>query len=147
MIEETKLLQEIKGDLFTADLKYTLAHCVGNDFLMGKGIAVEFKKRYKNVDFLKENSKGVGTALYLKSVNHNLFYLVTKPYSARSKPTYSSLKLSLIDMFKQLKNKKLEYLAIPKIGSGLDKLEWDKVKKIINEINSNYKINILVYCL
>jgi len=147
MIEETKLLQEIKGDLFTADLKYTLAHCVGNDFLMGKGIAVEFKKRYKNVDFLKENSKGVGTALYLKSVNRNLFYLVTKPYSARSKPTYSSLKLSLIDMFKQLKNKKLEYLAIPKIGSGLDKLEWDKVKKIINEINSNYKINILVYCL
>jgi predicted nucleotide-binding protein (sugar kinase/HSP70/actin superfamily) len=83
--------------------------------------------------------------LYLNNKERNIFYLITKPYSSKSKPTYSSLKLSLIDMFEQMREKKLEYLALPKIGCGLDKLNWDKVKEIINELNQKYKINIIIY--
>ncbi len=36
-------LKEIKQNLFTAPIDYALAHCVAKDFLMGAGIAVEFK--------------------------------------------------------------------------------------------------------
>jgi O-acetyl-ADP-ribose deacetylase (regulator of RNase III) len=144
-METKSLFKEVKGDLFSVDSNYVIAHCVGNDFIMGRGIAVQFRNKFGNVEYLKKNTKGVGTALYLNSKNYNIFYLITKPYSSKSKPTYSSLKSSLIDMFKQMKEKKLEYLAIPKIGCGLDRLDWDKVKEMINKLNEDYKINIVVY--
>jgi hypothetical protein len=93
---------EEKRDLFSDD-SYTFAHCVGNDFVMGAGIAVQFKKRFGHQEWLRENSKGVGTALLLPAskVGFNVFYLITKPYSRSSKPSYESIKLSLADMFKQ----------------------------------------------
>ena len=34
------------GDLFQVDKKYYLCHCISSDFALGKGIAVEFNKRY-----------------------------------------------------------------------------------------------------
>ena len=37
---------EVYGDLFNVDKKYYLAHCISADFALGKGIAVEFNKRY-----------------------------------------------------------------------------------------------------
>lgn len=38
-------------DLFTVSDEYFFAHCISADFAMGKGIAVEFNKRYnmKNI--------------------------------------------------------------------------------------------------
>jgi hypothetical protein len=35
-METKSLFKEIKADLFSADIKYTIAHCVGNDFIMGR---------------------------------------------------------------------------------------------------------------
>lgn len=35
--------KEIKSDLFDLDKSYSLAHCVSQDFKMGKGIAKLFK--------------------------------------------------------------------------------------------------------
>ena len=38
-------------------------------------------------------------------------------------------------------------IAIPKLGCGLDKLEWDKVKKLIENIFSDIDIKIIVCSL
>ena len=35
------------GDLFLMPEKYYLAHCISVDFALGKGIAVEFNKRFE----------------------------------------------------------------------------------------------------
>ncbi len=50
-------LKEIKQNLFTAPIDYALAHCVAKDFLMGAGIAVEFKKRYGSIQVLFTTKK------------------------------------------------------------------------------------------
>ena len=47
----------IKGDLFSAPLDASLAHCVSEDFRMGKGIATEFKKRFEGINELLTQSK------------------------------------------------------------------------------------------
>jgi len=44
----------VKGDLFSANEDVSLAHCVSEDFVMSRGIATEFKKRFGNVDVLLE---------------------------------------------------------------------------------------------
>ncbi len=46
-----------KGDLFSAPLDASLAHCVSEDFRMGKGIATEFKKRFEGVNELLDQSR------------------------------------------------------------------------------------------
>jgi hypothetical protein len=46
-----------KGDLFSAPSDASLAHCVSEDFRMGKGIAIEFKKRFEGVNELLSQSK------------------------------------------------------------------------------------------
>lgn len=81
------------GDLFELDNSYALAHCVGNDFVMGAGIATIFRKRYGHQEWLINHSKGVGTTLLLNkdeidiSIPRHIFYMVTKKYSRTTKPT------------------------------------------------------------
>lgn len=36
----------------------------------------------------------------------------------------------------------IKYLGIPKLGCGLDKLQWKKVKEIIEEVFSDMDIEI-----
>jgi len=131
-------------DLFDVDKDYALAHCVGNDFLMGAGIAVEFKKRYENQNWLIDNSRGVGTALLLSAplIERDVFYLVTKPYSKTSKPTYADIEKSLKDMFHQAREKKIKKIAMPKIGCGLDGKSWRVVRELIKECQGD--IDILI---
>lgn len=42
-------INEEKGDLFKLDNRYVLAHCISLDCEMGKGIAIEFDKRFKGM--------------------------------------------------------------------------------------------------
>ena len=39
---------------------------------------------------------------------------------------------------------KIKYVAMPKIGCGLDRLQWGKVREIINETFKDLDIEILV---
>ena len=39
------IYKEEKCDLFSVSEDYYLAHCISDDFFMGKGILVEFNKR------------------------------------------------------------------------------------------------------
>jgi hypothetical protein len=101
---------EIKGNLFSVletNPNYSLCHCVGNDFSTGAGIAVEFKRRFGMQKDLIASSRGVGTCCLLKKKHINIFYLVTKEFSSRYKPTLSSLSDSLEDMVLITKNHSL----------------------------------------
>lgn len=68
------------------------------------------------------------------------------------KPTYDSLKIALINAKlyslmiadKGTKEPKPVRLAMPRIGCGLDRLEWSKVKEIIEEVFADTDIEILV---
>ena len=46
---------EEKGNLFELDEKYSLAHCISLDCKMGKGIAVEFDKKFKGMKVFLKN--------------------------------------------------------------------------------------------
>jgi len=50
------------------------------------------------------------------------------------KPTYKTLKESLICMKKLMIEHKVKNLSIPRIGCGLDKLNWNEVRDIIFDV-------------
>ena len=72
-----------------------------------------------------------------------VFNLITKP-QYWSKPTYTSIRNALLSMKDMCKGHKVTKVAMPVIGCGLDRLEWDKVSEIIKEVFDDMDIEILV---
>lgn len=134
------MIQEVKGDLFTSN--DSLLHCISKDLAMGKGIAKEFITRYGGRDVLKKQNIKVGSFGCLDIGNGRyVFCLVTKEKYFH-KPTYRNLELSLLELWKYCNAKKITALALPRIGCGLDKLEWDKVKCILKKIFNGVRLTI-----
>ena len=134
------------NDLFNYEGKAWLAHCISSDFGMGKGIVVEFNKRYdlKNYmikNYIRNNWNGKGYCIPAK--DFKVFNLITKnKYS--DKPTYETLKQSLLHMRDYATSLNVDTITMPIIGCGLDRLNYDIVKGIIKNIFNDTNITIIV---
>ena len=133
------------GDIFVQCPSHIpLAHCVSLDFHMGKGIAKIFKHKFGNVPFLKSQIQEVGQCASLNYKGRFIFYMATKRCFFH-KPTYVSLAQSLQSLKANMKYLGLRHLAMPRIGTGLDNLDWIRVKRIITDIFSGSDITIHVF--
>lgn len=137
-------ISEVEGDLFSAPPDYSLAHCVGADLMMGAGIAVKFKQIFGRVEELCEQKIKTGGVAVLQDQNRFIYYLVTKPGSG-DKPTYESLRSSLNQMKNHMVKNKVQKLAMPRIGCGIDGLEWDKVSNELHTVFDKDDVEIVVY--
>lgn len=132
----------IQDDVFNhKDCYY--AHCISRDYALGAGIAVEFDKRYDMRNRLLKLAEEKPETLDEKCIEvENVFNLITKE-KYWEKPSYNSLEESLLEMKEKLsKNKKK--LVIPKIGCGLDRLSWDKVEPMVQELFKDLDIELVV---
>ncbi|XP_055532128.1 ADP-ribose glycohydrolase OARD1-like isoform X1 [Wyeomyia smithii] len=144
-VKMSECVREIEGDLFAAPKDHSLAHCVAADLKMGAGIAIKFNQTFKRVDELKAQQVGVGGVAILKDNQRFIYYLITKKGSY-DKPTYDDLTKSLEAMRKHMLENGAKQLALPRIGCGIDGLEWTKVKNILNEtFGKEGDIEIVVY--
>lgn len=141
------MIKEIEQDLFVMSKEYYLAHCISGDYALGAGIAKQFNNVYdmrsklRKIYPIPEGNifANVGKALLVD----NVFNLVTKQRYFQ-KPTYNELRNTLIDMREQCKRLGISKLAVPLLGCGLDRLQWDRVKEILNDVFSDVDIEILV---
>lgn len=136
-------------DLFSVPTDYYLAHCISADFGMGKGIVVEFNKRFdmksrlqaKYPDFINQWTHNHWS--YNCILEDRVFNLITKERYFH-KPTYESLYGSLLIMKRLAIQNGVTKIAMPTIGCGLDRLNWDVVKYYIRQVFSDTDIEILV---
>jgi len=137
-------VEEIQEDLFKMPDEYALAHCVAEDMIMGRGIAVQFSQQFKRHDELYQQRQKQGGLAVLQVDNERyIYYLVTKKYSY-GKPTIYTMWSSLNKLQQHIEEHQVKKLAIPKIGCGLDRLEWSEVKPMIEYIFRNTDIKITV---
>merc|ERR1719433_1077601 len=134
----------IKGDLFTSPQSASLCHCVARDLGMGKGIAVMFKRTFGGLGELRKQQVAVGGVGVLLRDNRFVYYLVTKKRST-DLPTSGPLTASLKSMRDHAVANGVKHIAMPKIGSGLDRLKWNKVESSIMKIFGETNIRITVY--
>ncbi len=151
-------IKEEKRDLFSVGPDYFLAHCISADFALGKGIAVEFAKRGVKEILQKHFPGGFWSGEgYLITTGLNgfkgCFNLVTKE-KYWYKPTYKTITESLESLkhyVEQILNHEDSVkIAMPRIGCGLDRLDWEKVKVIINDTFKNFsddELEILICSL
>jgi hypothetical protein len=120
-------LIEVTQDLFETEQGYYLAHCISADFALGAGIAERFDEVYDMRKKLNKQfayrKRRVGYALCID----NVFNLVIKD-GCRDSADYETLEDALIDMKEQMLEKDITKLAIPRIASNREKLQWYLVK-------------------
>lgn len=140
--------EEIR-DLFSVSDDYYLAHCISADFGMGKGIVVEFNKRFdmkrklqnKYPDYLNQFTRHrTGGDCILEG---RVLNLITKERYFE-KPSIITMRLALQKMKKICLENNITKIAMPTIGTGLDRLAWSDVSKQINGVFSDTNIEILV---
>jgi len=136
---------EFSGDLFRMALPTSaVGHCVSQCYKMGKGIAVEFRKRFGGIEELIAQRVPIGGLGVLKREGKWIYYLVTKERFFH-KPTYASIESSIRAMKQHAVEHKVTDIALPRIGCGLDKLEWPKVKKMLETAFCDTGIRLSIY--
>ncbi|CAH0547635.1 unnamed protein product [Brassicogethes aeneus] len=140
---EYKKIVEQQADLFAMGKDYSLAHCVAEDMGMGSGIAVQFRRDFKRVDELLSQKARQGEMALLEVDGRFIYYLVTKRESS-GKPTYEKFFSSLKNWRNHVQQHNIKKLAIPRIGCGLDRLEWDKVKFMMEFLFRDVDTEIVV---
>lgn len=139
---------EIKGDLLSAPRGWALVHCISADFALGAGVAKQIDFQYDMKEKLRQaygeyDFEGWGPcALPVLDV----YNLVTKERYYK-KPTLETLGSALLDLRRHIEERGITRLAMPRIGCGLDRLNWDDVRELILETFKNTRVDILVYTL
>jgi O-acetyl-ADP-ribose deacetylase (regulator of RNase III) len=149
------MLKFLKGDMFEyihrVDAIINTVNCVG---VMGKGIALEFKKRYpdnftiyKRVCEKKELTPGkmlIVKNSYSTAPKYIINFPTKNHWRGKSKIEYIE---NGLDALKEELNKySIRSVAMPPLGCGNGGLEWDQVKKlIIEKLNDVDNVNFLVF--
>jgi hypothetical protein len=136
----------------SAPRDFSKAHSVDQTMALSKGVAVKFRQKYGQVDALRAQNKRVGQVAVLDDgPDSKVLYMVAKgkPFHKWS-PRYNvSFKANYVKGFRGLKDEcvrsKVRKLAIPAMGTGLDRLQWPWVREKIERIFHDVDIHIRVY--
>jgi O-acetyl-ADP-ribose deacetylase (regulator of RNase III) len=137
--------EEIKKDLFSASEDYYLAHCISSDFVMGGGIAVPFNKKFNLKAQFRKIKKENPAALKHPTciLLGRVFNLITKNLVFH-KPTYETMRSALEKMKEICDEEGIKKIAMPRIGSGIDGLDWIHVREIVCDVFDKSEVEILV---
>lgn len=89
---------------------------------------------------------GEAAILYDNNNNRFIYNLITKERYFH-KPSYESITQSIEYMRDHAMQNGVKHICMPKIGCGLDRLEWPRVSAIISKTFAKSKIDVTVYVL
>jgi len=132
------MINFLKGNIFDSNAE-ALVNAVNTVGIMGKGIALEFKKRFpKNFEIYKgvcdANMLSIGDILIVHD-GKTIINFPTKIHW-RDKSKYEYIQSGLRNLREELKDLNITSVAIPALGCGFGGLDWKIVKKmIVDELN------------
>jgi len=132
------MIQYINGDIFEADAEAMVntVNCVG---IMGRGIALQFKKRFpRNYEFYetacKNHEVAPGKMLVFETgeiVNPRLIINFPTKRHWRGASRLEDIKSGLAALKEEIVRNNIRSIALPPLGCGLGGLDWNIVKKEI----------------
>lgn len=147
------MIKYIVGNIFESNAQ-ALVNTVNTDGVMGKGIALQFKKLFPNnytayVVACANQTIGIGNLLVLEDSSlitsaKTIINFPTK-ISWRKPSEYVFIEKGLDDLVRIINDNNIDSIAIPPLGAGNGGLNWQKVKKLIDEKLGNLKADVFVY--
>ncbi len=135
-----------KGDIFSSPQLEPLAHCVSADCAYGAGIAVTFKDKYGVEKVRQQNKKPGECAVTHEEDGRTIFHLITKR-KCTDLPTYEDFTNSLKHMRDWCVKQRVKSVSVPRLGCGLDKLDFQRVQNILSKVFTGVDIVITIYSL
>lgn len=137
------------GNLLDSDATAIVntVNCIG---VSGKGIALEFKKKYPKETLIYKKACKRGMVkigkMCVVPINNNKWIInfPTKQHW-RNDSKIEWIEAGLDELYILLKDSKLESIAIPPLGCGCGKLDWNIVKPLIIDKLSDLDTTVYLY--
>jgi O-acetyl-ADP-ribose deacetylase (regulator of RNase III) len=143
------LVKIVKGDLFESEMQTLInaVNCVG---VMGKGIALEFKKRFPEMykDYVKKCKNGqvkLGEPYLYKSIYEPWIMNFPTKEHWWSVSQVKDIESGLDYLVKHYKEWGIASLAVPSLGCGEGHLEWRIVGPMLYRYLNKLDIPVELY--
>ncbi|SMG47815.1 type II toxin-antitoxin system antitoxin DNA ADP-ribosyl glycohydrolase DarG [Dethiosulfovibrio salsuginis] len=147
------MIEYKSGDILSEDVEALVntVNCVG---VMGRGIALQFKKAYPdNFKIYKKacDEKRVEPGkmtVYETGLLTNPKLIINFPTKRhwRNSSTINDIEIGLKALIELVKNQGIKSIAIPPLGCGLGGLEWSDVKpRILAAFQDLEKVHVVIY--
>ena len=130
------MIEFAKGDLFTDDAEALVnpVNCFG---VMGKGLALEFKKRFpknfKAYELYCELRYLSSGGIFTYEENDRLIINAATKYHWKYPSSIQAVSVCLKEIRLSINLNEIKSIAIPALGCGLGGLSWAEVKPLIEE--------------
>ena len=137
---------EHSGNIFNSEAQAIVVtvNCVG---YMGKGMALECALRYPNVEteykaLCDSGGLSIGHLAWSQLPNGNYLVLFPTKDDYKFPSKYSYIEASLEPLATECLSKGLSSIAVPRLGSELGGLDWDRVRPMILGSFEGIKIDL-----
>lgn len=142
------MLTYIEGDLFSSPAQ-VLVNTVNTVGVMGKGIALEFKKRYPEMfeEYKKQCDKHslvIGKLMLWYAADHWILQFPTKEHW-RNPSKLEYIEKGLMAFVRKYADYNITSIAFPKLGCGNGELDWSEVKPLMEKYLKNLPIDVYIY--
>ncbi len=147
------MLREITGNISESQAD-ALVNTVNTVGVMGKGVALQFKKEFPNnfkayQKACKEGRVEIGKMFVFEDVSllrgKKLIINFPTKQDWRKPSEYEYIERGLEDLVEVIKTYRLKSVAIPPLGAGNGGLEWSRVRALIERRLSNVECDIWLY--
>ena len=147
------MIKYITGDIFESQAQ-AIVNTVNTVGVMGKGIALQFKKAFPSnykayIDACKTGEIKVGKLFVTKDKNVNSGEKIIINFPTKTdwrKPSeYSYIEDGLKDLIRIIQESGIKTVAIPPLGAGNGGLKWERVKELIELKMSSVDVDLFVY--
>jgi len=131
-----------EGDIFRISQVCNFAHGCNCAGVMGKGIALQFKKRfpqmYEQYKDLCRSGKFLVGDVFAYSYPEGVIYNLGTQRTWKEKAEMNYISTSLHKMMEMAEDYGIKEIAMPAIGAGLGGEDWSKIKKMISDVAKNH---------
>ncbi len=147
------MIEFVTGDLLASKAE-ALVNTVNTVGIMGKGIALQFKKMFPDNSkaynkAYKEGELAIGKLLVTEEettyTGKKIIINFPTKTDWRRPSEYSYVESGLKRLVQIIKEKKIKSIAIPPLGAGNGGLDWNRVKNLVEEYLSGVDCMVYIY--
>ncbi len=142
------MIRYLEGDIFSTPAQ-TIVNTVNTVGVMGKGIALEFKKRYPDMfdkykTACEKKKLKIGTLMLCYEADHWTLLFPTKEHW-RNPSRIEYIEQGLMKFCNSYAEYGITSIAFPKLGCGNGELDWNNVKPLMEAYLKLLPIDVYIY--
>ncbi len=142
------MIRYLEGDIFKSPAQ-VLVNPVNTEGVMGKGLALEFKKRYPDMfrsyrEVCDQQELKTGRLMLYYEPDHWILLFPTKEHW-KNPSRLEYVEAGLEKFRRTYAEKGITSVAFPRLGCGNGELNWSAVRPVMEKYLSNLPINVYIY--